>query len=67
MKCSRDLKNDTIFIGINFYQPFGEQLLSVQEVNKKKHLMLSAVEVFYDFSNDKHFHLKSSTESRLEF
>ncbi|KAI3677316.1 hypothetical protein L1987_86941 [Smallanthus sonchifolius] len=41
------------------------QLLSVNEIGEKEHLMLSAMEVLYDSSNSKYFHLQSSAESRL--
>ncbi|KAI3677299.1 hypothetical protein L1987_86923 [Smallanthus sonchifolius] len=42
-----------------------DQLLSVNENGGKEHLMLSAMEVLYDSSNSKYFHLQSSIESRL--
>ncbi|KAI3677296.1 hypothetical protein L1987_86920 [Smallanthus sonchifolius] len=41
-----------------------DQLLSVNEIVEKEHLMLSAMEVLYDSSNSKYFHLQSSAESR---
>ncbi|KAI3677328.1 hypothetical protein L1987_86953 [Smallanthus sonchifolius] len=42
-----------------------DQLLSVNEISEKEHLMLSAMEVLYDSSKSKYFHLQSSAESRL--
>uniref|UniRef100_A0A251UDI4 Putative phloem protein 2-like protein n=1 Tax=Helianthus annuus TaxID=4232 RepID=A0A251UDI4_HELAN len=41
-----------------------DQCLSLKEVNTKKHLMLSAVEVLYESANLKHFHVHPSVKSR---
>ncbi|XP_076956576.1 receptor like protein kinase S.2-like [Bidens hawaiensis] len=49
------------------FQPFDEQLLTPNEANGMKHLMLSAKEALYGSSSVKHFHLKPSSESRFAF
>lgn len=46
---------------------FDEQFFSLNKVNAKKHLMLSAIGVLYDSSKVKPFHLKLSPESRFAF
>ncbi|KAM0065844.1 putative protein kinase RLK-Pelle-L-LEC family [Helianthus debilis subsp. tardiflorus] len=43
-----------------------DQLLSLNEVNRKKHLVFSAMEDLYDSSNVKCFQLQPSTESRFQ-
>ncbi|KAJ0551340.1 putative phloem protein [Helianthus annuus] len=43
-----------------------DQCLSLKEVNTKKHLMLSAVEVLYESANLKHFHVHPSVKSRFQ-
>nr|XP_043608545.1 uncharacterized protein LOC122580338 [Erigeron canadensis] len=43
-----------------------EKFLSLNKVNRKNHLMLSAKEVLYDSSNMKLFHLKASSDSRFQ-
>ncbi|KAL8214579.1 hypothetical protein R6Q57_004028 [Mikania cordata] len=45
-------------------KPLDEKMILLNELNEKKHLILSAKEVLYDYPNAKHFHLKPSTESR---
>ncbi|PWA87251.1 serine/threonine-protein kinase, active site protein [Artemisia annua] len=42
----------------------GGELLPLNEVNVKKHFMLSAMEVLYDCSNVEPFHLEPSAKSR---
>ncbi|KAK1426311.1 hypothetical protein QVD17_14982 [Tagetes erecta] len=41
-------------------------MVQLVSLNEKKDFILSAKEVVYDSSNEKHFHLKPSTESRFE-
>ncbi|KAD3337689.1 hypothetical protein E3N88_33209 [Mikania micrantha] len=45
-------------------KPLDEKMTLLNELKEKKHLILSAKEVLYDYPNAKHFHLKPSTESR---
>ncbi|GJS95161.1 serine/threonine-protein kinase, active site protein [Tanacetum coccineum] len=44
----------------------GGELFSLDEINKNKHLMLSAMEVLYNCSNRERFHSEPSAKSRFQ-
>ncbi|MFS7990778.1 putative phloem protein [Helianthus anomalus] len=57
--------NGSVYVkGIEFRAV--DNLLDLNEVNRKKHLMLLAMQVSYDSSNAAHFHLQPSSESRFQ-